>query len=352
MSLIRFVPIALLLGIAPLGAMTAVSPAVMPVGVHAKAAMPEQQVDAISVLTYNVKGVPWPLAIGREAAFIAIEQRLAGLRANGAQPHIMVLQEAFTDRAKEIGLRSGYAYHANGPSKDDVSDAQLTEGEEAFANNASTLKGETEGKWTDSGLQIFSDYPIVAVKRMAFGADACAGYDCLANKGALLVEVRVPGQAMPVTIVTTHLNSRRASGVGEARSLKAYQRQVGALASFVKANHNPESPLIVAGDFNASSPARRSVLASAKLVPVEGGADNSARSGLDVIRASSVLKGKLADEAAYIAGRGRDWQFFGGGSLLPTSLQIPFGREQDGSSLSDHLGFVIDYKIIQAGKVV
>ena len=47
-----------------------------------------------------------------------------------------------------------------------------------------------------SGLQILSDYPILRVRRMAFPAFACAGYDCLANKGALLVTVRLPGAAV------------------------------------------------------------------------------------------------------------------------------------------------------------
>lgn len=346
LSLKRFAPFALLLSVAPLSAMTGSHPITIKAALEPSPSLPQS--DEISVLTYNVKGLPWPIANDREAAFGTIEQRLIGLRARSAQPHIMVLQEAFTDRAKQIGSNSGYAYYANGPGRDETAQVSQARGSKAFLLGSSSLKGETAGKWVDSGLQIFSDYPIVSVKRAAFPNDACAGYDCLANKGVLLVELRVPGQPIPVTIVTTHLNSRHASGVSETRSLSAYKRQVSALGDFVRSNRKADSPLIVGGDFNASSPARRAVLSQANMVLAADGTAQPSSSGLDAIRASSTLRGNLAIDAAYIARRGRDWQFFGSGpswSIEPTALKIPFGREKDGSSLSDHFGFVIDYKI-------
>jgi hypothetical protein len=163
----------------------------------------------------------------------------------------------------------------------------------------------------------------------------------------LLVEVRVPGQVTPVTVVTTHLNSRPASGVNDARSLQAYSRQVATLSAFIASNRSPASPLIVAGDFNASSPARRALLANARLVSGLSETVPSAQSALDIVRSSTYLTGQLGEEAAYIARRGRDWQFFGDGtswSLRPAAIEIPFGIEKDGSSLSDHLGFVIDFQ--------
>jgi hypothetical protein len=97
LSFKKFAPIALLFGLGPLTAMTGAAGA--DVTVAAPAALTAQAPDSISVLTYNIKGLPWPLAGNRESAFVAIEQRLADLRANAAQPHIIVLQEAFTDRA-------------------------------------------------------------------------------------------------------------------------------------------------------------------------------------------------------------------------------------------------------------
>lgn len=345
MSFRMFAPFALLLAVAPLSAMTG-TPSHGTSPMVAKTPLIGQK-DPVSVLTYNIKGLPWPLASDREAAFVAIEGRLRGLRAVGKQPHVMVLQEAFTERAKQIGANSGYVYHADGPARDDGSVTARTTGAAGFESARSALKGETEGKWTDSGLQIFSDYPIVEVKRAAFGADRCAGFDCLANKGALLVELRVPGREVPVTVVATHLNSRHASGVADGRSLEAYRRQLGALADFLASNRDPRSPLILAGDFNASSAARRALLVTAKLVPASTTRPSMVQSALEAVVSASVLPRQIASEAAYITGRGRDWQFFGDGSqwsLKPAGMSIPFGREKNGSSLSDHFGFVIDYK--------
>ena len=41
---------------------------------------------------------------------------------------------------------------------------------------------------------LLSDFPIESVRRAAFPADACAGFDCLAAKGAMLVTVSIPGK--------------------------------------------------------------------------------------------------------------------------------------------------------------
>jgi hypothetical protein len=166
LSFRKIVPIALLMGLAPLNAMTGAP--VVNMRPTADPIVSGQQSDRISVLTYNVHGLPWPLAGNRETAFISIERRLTDLRAKGAKPHIMVLQEAFTDRAKQIGKNSGYAYFADGPGRDDPPKATTASAEDEFLEDGSAQKDETEGKWTGSGLQVFSDYPIFRVKRMAF----------------------------------------------------------------------------------------------------------------------------------------------------------------------------------------
>lgn len=338
--------LALLALIAPLAAMT--NTPTMPDILSSAKTVSSPIVGPVSILTYNVKGLPWPVATGRTSAFEAIERRLNGLRAVGEQPHVVVLQEAFTDRAKQIGVRSGYAFRATGPAAGDpVADDPPGEGAE-FLNNASALKGETEGKWLDSGLMIFSDYPIISIKRAAFSKAGCAGYDCLANKGILMVELRVPGQDVPVTVVTTHLNSKKGAGVSQGRSLEAYRRQVAALSSYMRTYRNPDSPFILAGDLNASSPARRQVLTDARLAAEASPGPLQSRSGLDAIQFQGKLANQLAAEANYISKRGRDWQFFGDGrnaSVRPSDLQIPFGNEADGSMLSDHLGFSISYRL-------
>src|SRR4051794_1437093 len=79
----------------------------------------------VSILTYNIEGLPWPLAVGRPAAFIAIENRLRELRSSGRQPQVLVLQEAFTRQAKAVGANSGYPFVAMGGATTDLRDSGL-----------------------------------------------------------------------------------------------------------------------------------------------------------------------------------------------------------------------------------
>ena len=301
---------------------------------------------SLSVMTYNVKGLPWPFAKNRSEAFAKMETRLLALRQKNAQPHVIVLQEAFITEAKQIAGNSGYRFIANGPSKYLSSTIRPTLKDIGFASAASFFKGEKSGKVLDSGLQIASDYPILSVKRAAFPAFACAGYDCLANKGILLVTISVPGSATPITIATTHLNSKRGSGVSLARSLHAYQRQISAITSFLDANRDPDLPIIFAGDFNASTVERRSYLAKES---VSNWSRLTLHSALQNCIADASLRGRKLDTLAnYIAKRGRDWQFYTSGVVATVGavkLQIPFGRERDGTMLSDHVGFGIVYSV-------
>lgn len=68
--------------------------------------LPKPQGD-LTVMTYNVKGLPWPVAWGRAAMLDAIGKRLARLRAHGRQPTVVVLQEAFTEDARRIADAAG-----------------------------------------------------------------------------------------------------------------------------------------------------------------------------------------------------------------------------------------------------
>ena len=54
---------------------------------------------SLSVMTYNVNGLPWPVAFGREAALERIGARLAEMRRGERQPRLVLLQEAFRDDA-------------------------------------------------------------------------------------------------------------------------------------------------------------------------------------------------------------------------------------------------------------
>jgi len=299
----------------------------------------------LSVLTYNVEGLPFPVRIGRASAMAAIVAELRAMRASQDAPHVIVLQEAFMPEAQAIGAAAGYRYRAAGPAAAATNAAPMTAGDRIFAAGARWWKGETAGKLVGSGLAVLSDYPIVATRRMAFPAFACAGFDCLANKGALLVSVAVPGIATPVDIVTTHLNSRHASHVPTARANAAYFRQVAALDAFIAAGHDPRRPLIVAGDFNVGKEAlRRATL-------LGGAAVHWHPSGrvADALHEAGRLGLPLPADALFSLNRARDWQFFAAGSragLALTGLTAPFGRDADGRMLSDHVGYVADFRFV------
>lgn len=68
----------------------------------------------LAVLTYNVKGLSWPVASGRDEALARIGARLAAMRRQGRQAGVVVLQEAFTAQAKAIGTAAGYAWQVQG----------------------------------------------------------------------------------------------------------------------------------------------------------------------------------------------------------------------------------------------
>lgn len=82
--------------------------------------------------------------------------------------------------------------------------------------------------------------------------------DTFATKGALLVAVRVAEHLPPVEVVSTHLIAGGdlfpVPGADDAsRHHEARMRQVDELASFVEAEHDPASPLLVVGDFNVDA---------------------------------------------------------------------------------------------------
>lgn len=301
----------------------------------------------LSVLTYNVHGLPWPVAWGRPADLRRIADDLLAMRRQGCQPHVVVLQEAFTDDARAIGAEAGYRYVVDGPGPAMANPAPAGPDAVRFAQAQSWLKGEGLGKFVGSGLQILSDYPVERVRRMAFPAYACAGFDCLANKGALLATLRLPGRAEPVDVVTTHLNSRHASGVPNARSQVAYRLQTAFLADFIRTAHDRAYPLVVAGDFNVGSvPARRGSLLDDVQHAWTPGAPVA-----DAYGVAGAAGLALSPDARFSRGRARDWQFFADGrkaAIRLAGIDVPFGHAPDGSMLSDHVGYTVRFAMPSA----
>jgi endonuclease/exonuclease/phosphatase family metal-dependent hydrolase len=108
---------------------------------------------------------------------------------------------------------------------------------------------------TNSGLWIFSRYPILSHQSIIFKNKQ--GLDALSRKGALLVEVNVNGKT--VQIAGTHLQNSGGPWLRQAQCEEFYER-------LLKPNKKAGTPQIICGDFNinkSSSEANyRSMLAT------------------------------------------------------------------------------------------
>jgi len=296
----------------------------------------------LTVMTYNVHGLPFPIARSRGPELAEIGARFADLRRAGKQPHVVVLQEAFTADAKAIARLGGYRFVAAGPDEGAAADPARPSISPAFDRASSVLKGEGVGKWEDSGLMVLSDYPILKTKRMAFPQDACAGYDCLAAKGAMLAWIAVPGFSLPVVIGDTHLSSRGATGVSVERANEAYAWQISAVRRFVRDNVTPATSIVFGGDFNVGDDPVRIADTSA-----QGGVVPYANEATEVFAHQSGSSPGDPDFAA-VARRAKDKQYYRSGSglrLKLVDLKVPFGKAQGGRELSDHFGYIASYSL-------
>lgn len=302
---------------------------------------------ALSVMTYNVKGLAWPIAWGRDDALAQIGDRLAAMRRNGSQPHILLLQEAFTPQAAAIAQRAGYAHVAGGPDVTLRSPLAIPDAARAFLSTPRWDRGERMGKQMGSGLLILSDYPVIGVNRLAFPDFACAGMDCLANKGVLIAHFAVPGFARPVSVVNTHLNARKAALVEIARSQEAFARQAELVSRFVDTHVPRDHALVLGGDMNIGGDADRKSAFFAAF----------AARGLDFVTPAlgaaqrALAQGRMADrttrrDLAQAVDHGKDWLFArdAAGRAMPVKqAQVPFGTEATGTPLSDHFGYAIAF---------
>jgi endonuclease/exonuclease/phosphatase family metal-dependent hydrolase len=265
----------------------------------------------ISVLTYNVKGLPWPVAAGRGDALREIGRELAALRREGREPDVVLIQEGFRSEMTDLVRESGYRYWARGPARG--------------------LRNLTGG-----GLHVLSDEPIVEVRSAAFRN--CAGIDCLANKGAMLVRIAPEGLPTPVDVVNTHMNARKASRAPRSQTLPAHQGQMRELFKFIKAHRQPAAPMVVGGDFNIrNSPARYYYQALERPYTVVGEYCHKADSACGAGAAD-------LDPEPWL--RRQDLQAFQPGAVQvrPVQAQMLF-TGKDRPMLSDHEGYLVRYRL-------
>ncbi|WP_420144203.1 endonuclease/exonuclease/phosphatase family protein [Sphingobium sp.] len=300
----------------------------------------------LSVMTYNVMGLPWPVAFGRAQAIDSIADRLAMLRCDGHQPHVVLLQEAFLADPDQFAQRAGYAHVAAGPDAQARSAMAQTPADTAFLAQARWDRGETMSKQLGSGLMILSDYPIERIDRLAYPAFACAGFDCLANKGALIAHLRVPGVARPVAVVNTHLNARKAAAVPVARSQRAFDRQVALLTAFVRHHVPAHQPMIVGGDLNIGrDPDRIRSFFTHWRSAGQAFVTASLGGGRRALAQGAAIGADARRDLAETVERGKDWLFARDGNGAPMAVAhaaVPFGGTAE-TRLSDHAGYMIGY---------
>jgi endonuclease/exonuclease/phosphatase family metal-dependent hydrolase len=94
---------------------------------------------------------------------------------------------------------------------------------------------------TNSGLWIFSAYPILSHQSIIFKNRQ--GMDALSRKGALLVEIDVNGRR--VQIAATHLQNSGNAWLRHAQCVEFYER-------LLKPTEKEGTPQIICGDFNIS----------------------------------------------------------------------------------------------------
>lgn len=297
----------------------------------------------LSVMTYNVKGLPWPVASGRPAAITEIGSRLRAMRGAGVQPNLVMLQEGFSEEARKLGTFADYRYVAFGP--DTAPEMARPPLGMAFAAHEQRLKGEGVGSLLNSGLVILSDYPIIRTARYAFPAGACAGFDCLAAKGALVAWVDVPGAGRPVAVVDVHLNARKATMVSIGRADAAYFWQVASVRRFLGRVVSADTPVIFAGDLNIGIYGDRTAAFSAPII------GSGQREVLPEVLAEGKVPLPSLREALGVVERNKDKIFArnaGGIALTPQRAWVPFGVANTASPLSDHAGFVVDFTLSKA----
>jgi endonuclease/exonuclease/phosphatase family metal-dependent hydrolase len=290
----------------------------------------------ISILTYNIHGLPWPIAEGRGHALRSIGRELAAMRRAGRQPDVVLIQEGFRDEISDLAKASGYRFWARGPERDDRAPADGPT--RAYPAVRYPLAGEGWGKFTGSGLHVLSDLPIVAVRGEAYRA--CAGFDCLANKGVMLVRVALPGGGGEVDIVNTHLNARGASKTPPARTLAAHNQQTAQLLAFIKREHRPDIPLLVGGDFNVrNAPARYDYDAGSR--PYRVVSEFCAAADADCAGQAPAADGK-----PWL--RSQDLQAFSAGGPIevrPVGVATVFDATKGERALSDHAGYLVRYRL-------
>lgn len=291
----------------------------------------------LDVMTYNIEGLHWPARRGREAELEQIGERLAELRQAGEAPDVIVFQEMFSHAARRAVRSAGYPAEVAGPS---LWKRRSLPSDGRVPGRRDWREGELGVRLASGGLAIVSRYPLVAYRAEPFSHRACAGLDCLSNKGALFARIAVPGAPDPIDVFDSHMNSRHASHAPPERTLAAHHLEARELADFIDRERDPADPAILGGDFNV----RRSAARFEVLEPLEP-LTLVHRYCLDAAHGCDVRLG-WTDDTPWLDTE--DLQFFRPGQrvdIRPVRVESMFDGAADGPVLSDHVGLRVVYDV-------
>ena len=186
----------------------------------------------ISLLTWNVWGLPFALGFGSKAPwrYEAIAAKL-----KGSAYDVVALQEMWDRRTDVILHQSGFQYAAAGK--------------------------KMHGLRNSSGLLTLSRYPIAASETLAFSQKS--GIEHFVNKGALFTRVVLPtGQCLD--IYNVHLASPP-EGLNhcfttDAAAAAIRAAQIKELDNWVNSRRVADVPVILMGDFNTGEESKEYLL--------------------------------------------------------------------------------------------
>ena len=180
------------------------------------------QAEELRIFAWNVYMLPPPIKFSKQKERTRLQ--IAALQSLVAENDVLVLTEAFQSRYKKQILK-----HLS----------------ESYPHHVIQKKKRGFLKFMPSGVVILSKYPFKLLGQIYY--EDCAIADCLATKGALLIEVTLP-QGSRVQILGTHMQSSNSEKIFRVRKSQIEQIRV-LLDEFRELG----VPQIVAGDLNIDS---------------------------------------------------------------------------------------------------
>jgi len=264
----------------------------------------------IKVLTYNIRGLPLTNLDRLEK----IGEILAERRERGDEPDIVLLQEAYVSRSKQVRMRAGYPHAIVG-----------TDGQRGVFTNS-------------SGLELLSNFPILAKYSMLFGE--CAFPECFLSKGIIGATLEIPGVPHPIEIFNTHLQA-------DTRNDWVRERQIDDIEDFLGGLQFGAHPAIFAGDFNFK-PKHDSYTSFIRKLPfVEAGYHclQAVSRDCEVVHSTH---GVTDWNDVWKSSHDRHFYYQPAESPLriePVRLILNFTEKWRGEFLSNHWGYEVHYRI-------